>query len=209
MTRMTPLVGAALIATLAAGAPMPVSAQTVEVVPLAGYRFNNDLFEAAANRPLDVDGAPVVGGALTVDMGEGLWFEALYTHQQVSVTTPAAVSGAPVRLRASVDQWLAGGTQEFGVGRVRPFLSGLLGLTRYGADGDHGDNEVRFTIGTGGGVKLPLQRRIGLRFDSRVFGTFVDFDAQASACAPGLCLVNVDARVVWQWEFTANVVFVF
>jgi hypothetical protein len=48
-----------------------------------------------------------------------------------------------VRLRVSVDQWLAGGTQEFAVGRARPFLIGLLGLTRYGADGD----EVRFTPG--------------------------------------------------------------
>jgi hypothetical protein len=205
MMRMKPLVPAALIATLVSGGQMPASAQTIEVVPLAGYRFNNDLFEFAANRPLDVDGAPVVGGALNVDMGEGLWFEALYTRQQVSVTTPDA-SGVPVRLRLSVDQWLAGGTQEFGLGRARPFLSGLLGLTRYGADGD---DEVRFTIGTGGGVKLPLQRRIGLRFDSRVFGTFVDFDAQAAACTPGLCLVNVDARVVWQMEFTANLVIVF
>lgn len=201
-----PFVLGALVATLIFGAPTPASAQTVEVVPLAGYRFNNDLFEFAANRPLDVDGAPVVGGALNVDMREGLWFEALYTRQQVSVTTPDAASGAPVRLRVSVDQWMAGGTQEFGVGRARPFLSGLLGLTRYGADGD---DEVRFTLGTGGGVKLPVRRWIGLRLDSRVFATFVDFDAQASACAPGLCLVNVDARVVWQMEFTADVVIVF
>jgi hypothetical protein len=204
--RTRPFVHAALVLTMVAGALMPASGQTIEVVPLAGYRFNNDLFEAAANRPLDVDGAPVVGGALTVDMGEGLWFEALFTHQQVSATAPAVGSAAPVRLRVSVDQWLAGGTQEFGLGRARPFLSGLLGLTRYGADGD---DEVRFTIGTGGGVKLPLQRRIGLRFDSRVFGTFVDFDAQAAACTPGLCLVNVDARVVWQMELTANMVIVF
>ena len=113
-----PFVLGALVAMLVFGAPTPASAQTVEVVPLAGYRFNNDLFEFAANRPLDVDGAPVVGGALNVDMGEGLWFEALYTRQQVSVTAPAAASGAPVRLRVSVDQWLAGGTQEFGVGRA-------------------------------------------------------------------------------------------
>ena len=197
---------AALVFPLVLGAPMAAPGQTVEVAPVAGYRFNNDLFEFAANRPLDVDGAPVVGAALNVDMGEGLWFEALYTRQQVSATASDAVSGAPMRVRVSVDQWLAGGTQEFGVGRARPFLSGLLGLTRYGADGD---NELRFTIGTGGGVKMPLQRRIGLRFDSRVFGTFVDFDAEASACAPGLCLVNVDARIVWQMEFTANVVIVF
>ena len=196
----------ALVVTLVSPSPMPASGQTIEVVPLAGYRFNNDLFEFAANRPLDEDGAPVVGAAFSVDMHDGLWFEALFTRQRADVPAPDTASGATVRSRVVVDQWVAGGRQEFGVGRARPFLSGLLGLTRYGADGD---NEVRFTIGTGGGVKVPVQRRIGLRFDSRVFATFVDFDARASACAPGICLVNVDANIVWQMEFTADVVIVF
>ena len=90
--------------------------------------------------------------------------------------------------------------------RARPFLTGLLGLTRYGADGD---DEVRFTIGAGGGVKVPVQRRIGFRFDSRVFTTFVDLDARAGVCGAVGCFVAVNANVVWQIEFTADVVVVF
>jgi hypothetical protein len=191
---------------LVLGLPMAASAQTIEVVPLAGYRFNNDLFETAVNRPLDLDGAPVVGGALNVGMGNGLWFEALFTHQQADVAIPRLTSGQAAYSRVVVDQWLAGGRQEFGVDRARPFLTGLLGLTRFGADG--GD-EVRFTIGAGGGVKLPVQRRIALRLDSRVFTTFVDVDARAGACGSGVCFVAVDVNVVWQFEFTADVVVVF
>ena len=104
-----------------------------------------------------------------------------------------------------VDQALAGGRQEFG-GGARPFFTGLLGLTRYLADGD---GEVRVTIGAGGGVRLPLQRRIGVRLDSRVLTTFVDVDARAAACGGGLCVVRVNANVVWQCEFTADVIVVF
>jgi hypothetical protein len=52
----------------------------------------------------------------------------------------------------------AGGLQEFSGGRVRPFLTGVLGLTRYAAEG--ANSEIRFTAGAGGGVKLfPVSHR--------------------------------------------------
>jgi hypothetical protein len=192
--------------SVALGPSTPAAAQTIEVVPLAGYRFNNDLFEAALNRPLDLDGAPVVGGAVNVDMGRGLWFEALFTRQRADVTVPADTFGPSVRSRVVVDQWLAGGRQEFGGGPAVPFLSGLLGLTRYGADGN---DEVRFTLGAGGGVKVPAGRRIGFRVDQRVLATFVDLDARAGVCGGGGCLLSINANVVWQFELTADVVVVF
>jgi hypothetical protein len=198
------LLGTLVIVAL--GLATPASSQTIEVVPLAGYRFNNDLFEAALNRSVDLDGAPVVGAAVNVGMGTGLWFEALFTRQDADVVEPHPGAGPPVHSRIVVDQWLAGGRQEFGVGRALPFFAGLLGLTRYSADGD---DEVRFTIGAGGGVKVPVQRRIGFRLDSRVLTTFVDLDARAGACGPNGCLIGVDANVVWQFEFTADVVVVF
>src|SRR4051812_8409577 len=164
--RRNPLTLAALAVMSACALPGSASGQTVEVVPLAGYRFNNDLFEAAANRPIDVDGAPVLGAAVNVAMGEGRWFETLFTRQEADVTVPRTVAGPPVRSRVVVEQALAGGREELGVSGARPFFTGLLGCTRY--RGDH-DDEVRFTVGAGGGVRLPLQRRIGLRLDSRVF----------------------------------------
>jgi hypothetical protein len=197
-----PLLAILLVVSL----PAPLSAQTVEFSPLAGYRFGGDLFELAANQPVDVDGAPVVGGAVNVDLGDGLWFEALYSHQKAHVSIPGGPFRPSARRSVVVDHWLAGGRQEFGTGRARPFLSGLLGLTRYGAEGD---DEIRFTVGAGAGVKMPLQRHFGLRLDSRVFTTFVDADAHAVACAPGLCLVGLDVNVAWQVEFTADVVVIF
>ena len=187
-----------------AASPRPASAQTVEISPFAGYRFGGDLFELATNHPLDLDGAPVFGGAVSVEMANGHWFEALFTHQQADVDLPGGPFGPPVRTRAVVNHFLAGGRQDFGTGRARPFVTGLVGLTHYGADGD---DEVRFTLGGGGGVKVQLQRHLGLRLDGRVFTTFVDVDA-AAACSGG-CLVGLNVNVVWQAEFTAGLVLVF
>jgi hypothetical protein len=203
--RQSPFVFAALAIVLVLRSPM-ASAQTVEAAPVGGYRFGNDLFELVTNGSIDVDGAPVVGGAVNVDIGDGLSFEALVTRQEAHVTLPGGPSGTPIHGRVVVDQWLGGGRQEFPFGRARPFLTGLLGLTRSGIEGD---NEVRFTIAAGGGVKLPLQRRLGVRLDGRVFTTFVDADTRAVACAQGTCLVGLNVNVAWQAELTAAMVLVF
>jgi hypothetical protein len=203
--RHSSFVFAALAIVLGLRSPM-ASAQTVEAAPVGGYRFGNDLFQFVANGPVDRDGAPVVGGALNVDIGDGLSFEALVTRQQAHVTIPGGAFGPPAHGRVVVDQWLAGGRQEFGVARVRPFLTGLVGLTRIGTEGD---NEVRFTVAAGGGVKLPLQRRLGVRLDGRVFTTFVDADARTVACVTGTCFFGLDVSVAWQAEFSAAMVLIF
>ena len=56
------------------------------------------------------------GGAVSVEMSNGLWFEGLFTHQQADVDLPGGPSGPPVRTRAVVNHWLAGGRQDFGMG---------------------------------------------------------------------------------------------
>ena len=181
-------------------------AQTVEVSPFVGYRVGGGFFERVTNQPVDLDGAPAIGGALNVAMHDGLWFEGLYTHQEARVDVPGNPLAAPTRWRITVDHWLAGGLQEFGQGRARPFLTGLLGLTRYGAQGD---NEIRFVIGAGGGAKFRPTRHIAGRVDGRVFATFADIDGRAIVCSPGFCLVAVSTDVVWQAELTAALVIAF
>jgi len=186
--------------------PTAAGAQSVEVAPFVGYRLGGDFFERVTNQPVDLDGAPAIGGVLNVAMHDGLWFEGLYTHQDARVDVPGGLIGTPTRWRITVDHWLAGGLQEFGQGRARPFLTGLLGLTRYGAEGD---NEIRFVIGAGGGAKLRPTRHIAGRVDGRVFATFADIDGRAIVCSPGFCLVALSTDVVWQAEVSAALVIAF
>jgi hypothetical protein len=186
--------------------PASASAQTVEVSPLVGYRFGGDFFERVTNQPVDLDGAQAVGGVVNVAMHDGLWFEGLYSHQEARVDVPGNPLGPSTRWRITVDHWLAGGLQEFGQGRARPFLTGMLGLTRYGAQGD---NEIRFVISAGGGAKLRPTRHFGARVDGRVFATFADIDGRTIVCSPGFCLVSLSADVVWQAEFSGAVVIAF
>ena len=185
---------------------LTVSAQTVEISPFAGYRVGGGFFERVTNQPVDLDGAPAIGGVVNVAMHDGLWFEGLFTHQEARVDVPAGAVASPTRWRITVDHWLAGGLQEFGQGRARPFLTGLLGLTRYGAADD---NEIRFVVGAGGGAKLRPTRHLGARLDGRVFATFADIEGRTIVCSPGFCLVALSTDVVWQAEFSAAVVIAF
>jgi hypothetical protein len=197
-------IAAAAFAACLAAHTATLSAQSVELMPFGGYRFGGDFFELIAGHPLDVDGAPALGLVLNVPLSAGLQVEALVTHQRATLAVPDGPLYPSTRWHASVGHAQIGGLQELADGRVRPFLTGLLGLTRYAAEGD---SEVRFTVGAGGGVKLFPHRHVGLRLDGRLHATFVDADARFVACGPAGCVGSLHVNVVWQAEFTAGVVF--
>ena len=189
------------------GTAAVASAQAVEVAPFAGYRFGGGFFELLTGSPVDLDGALSLGVVLDVPISDGFQLEGLFTHQHAHVLVPARGFRPEASWPISVDHWQAGGLQEFGRGRVRPFATGTLGLTRFAATDD---SEIRFTLGAGGGVKVFPSRHVGLRLDGRVFATFVDVDARFGACtAGGGCFLSFYTDVLWQADFTAGVVFRF
>jgi hypothetical protein len=196
----------ALVFLLLLSAAAPAAGQTadrVEVSAFAGYRFGGDFYEIASGRPVDADGAPSFGIVLNIPFSADTQIEALVTHQQARFTLPAIAGVPEARFRVTVDHYQVGGLTELDGGRARPFLTGLLGLTRYEASGDH---ELRFSAAAGGGVKLFPNPRLGVRLDGRVFATLVDAEFDTLACSVGRCFGSIDAWITWQAEFTAAVV---
>ena len=190
-----------LIAAIHAAAAQ-VSAQTVEIAPFVGYRFGGDFYELTTNRTVDTDGARSVGLIGNVRLTTDLFFEAFFTHQEAHVTIPSNLTQPSSRVRVTVNHFQAGGLRELQPGRVRPFLTGTVGLTHYEAEGD---DEVRFSLAAGGGVKLYPVRHLAVRFEGRVFATIVDADGDALFCSPGICFGSFDVTAMWQAEFTAGV----
>jgi hypothetical protein len=176
-------------------------AQAVEISPFGGYRFGGDPFEWVAGRALDIDYAPALGLTIDFPLPAGVQIEGFFSHQRASVPIPGGLSGAPARTSISIDHWQVGGLQEFGPWRTRPFLTGTLGLTRYGTSAD---SEVRFSVGAGGGVKVFPWSRLGFRLDGRVFATILDANGTALACGAGTCFIALHVNAAWQAEFTAG-----
>jgi hypothetical protein len=204
ITKLARLVRSGVVVACVFGSASLAHAQSIELAPFGGYRFGGDFFELMARQRLDIDGAPALGLAFDVPLSNGLQFEGFFTHQDATVVVPAVEAVARARRHMLVEHYQVGGLQEFGGPQVRPFLTGSLGLTRYAVESD---NEVRFSLSAGGGVKLFPSRHAGVRLDGRLFSTFIDADAQAAACAPTRgCVTAFRVNVVWQAEFTAGVV---
>ena len=178
-------------------------ARTVELAPVGGYRFGAGFYELVTGQEVDLDGAPSFGIVFNLPFRDDLQVEGMVTHQEARFTLPPTLDPSQTRWRVTVQHYQLGGLRELDTGRARPFLTGLLGLTRYESGGD---NEIRFSVAAGGGIKLYPTSRIGLRLDGRVYATFVDADGDLLACAPGLgiCIGAIDAVIVWQAEFTAG-----
>jgi len=198
------IVGTITLLACLAGRAAAARAQPVEVTPFGGYRFGGDFFERLTGQPVDLDAAPAYGVAVDVPLPGGMQLEGLFSHEHARLAlAPPDSSAPPILWHMSVDHWLGGGLQEFADGRARPFLTGMLGLTRYASDVE---SEYRFTVSAGGGVKLIASPHVGLRLEGRVFTTFVDANANGAVffCGPGLCFLSFNADLVWQAEFTAG-----
>jgi hypothetical protein len=188
------------------GAARPVEGQTidrVEVTALSGYRFGGEFYEIASGRPVDADGAVSFSMVLNIPLTRETQIEALFTHQQARFAVPDSKGVQESRFRVTVDHYQVGGLTELSTGRARPFLTGLVGLTRYETSGDH---ELRFSASAGGGVKLFPIPHAGVRLDGRVIATLVDARADVLVCSPGICVGAIDAWVVWQAELVAGIV---
>ncbi|HEY7058608.1 MAG TPA: hypothetical protein VH458_18885 [Vicinamibacterales bacterium] len=181
-------------------------AQVVEIAPFVGYRVGGDPFEAITGVSQDLDGTASAGLACDIPIGGGLSVEVLYSRQEAHLLATSSPGAPSLRVRTIVEYWHAGGLQEFSTGVARPFLTGTLGLTRMAAGAD---NELRFSIGAGGGVKLRANDHLALRLDGRSLVTFVDGSVSTVICTTGRCFTGLHVTTVWQMDFTAGLALAF
>jgi hypothetical protein len=202
----SPVVAGWLVAGLLA-TPVPLLAQTVEITPFGGYRIGGSIGEVGGRAVVDDDGGPSIGVVVDVVFGsntEGLRVEGVFSRERTRLKLRGGAFDPVTYADVEVDQILVGGIQELSDGRARPFLSGLVGLTRYAAPGD---TEVRFAVGMGTGVKLFATRNIGLRLDARGYMTIVSTSG-AAVCSGG-CVIAFSVSPAFQGDLTAGLVLAF
>jgi len=177
------LVAGAMTVAPAAAAPLPV-----DLTPFLGVR-------GGANLEASTPGVPPAEAGPSVSFGLGVevfvrpdaWFEAFIDHQTLSFTSTPSAFGTS-RFDFAVDYLHFGGGYEPPEGRVRPFVTAAVGLTRYGASA----GELRNTLGAsgslGGGIKVPIGKRLALRFEVRGYATIADA-ALSVTCGSG-CFIE-------------------
>jgi hypothetical protein len=204
--------GAGLAVSVLAQA-VPAAAQTVEVAPFVGYRFGGGLvadratpYDPAIYRDFDLAASASYGVVVDVAAGRRLKIEALASQRRARIEAPGFFG--PKGPTMVVDQFLVGVQRPFVYAPVRPFLSGLLGFTRYHPDVEGAGSETRFGLALGGGVTLDLGRHYGVRADVRASTQFGGSGAGFS-CGFGGCGFGLGGWGSWDGEVAGAFVFVF
>jgi hypothetical protein len=179
-----------------------------ELTPFAGFRFFGGFTDNTTDLDLDVDEAASFGLILGLQATHETDYELFYSLQRTELKGEGILSGdAPFDL--DIHYLHIGGTYLFPKERVRPFISGGLGLTYFSPDVSGVDSEIYFSLSLGGGAKIPISKRFGLRLEGRGFLTILPDDSDIFCVSSGgaACAVRVNGDVFGQFELLAGIIF--
>ncbi len=209
-----------LLAVWLAAAPGLAQETRFEIAGLAGWTSSDGVTGAAVTVP----GAGTFSGiepgdAFSWGLGAGylvsdaVSLEFLYDRQESQLAvfgTAALVVGD-----MAVENYHGLIAYHFGLrqARVRPFVFGGLGATRYGkltfsaADQPRTiGGDTRFSTTWGAGVKLWAARSVGIRLQGRWTPTYIKSDSSGWWCDPYWgCYVLSEAQYANQFELSAGV----
>ena len=202
MSEMRPWLATVLIAV--AG---PAAAQTVEIAPMAGYRFGGDFELTDADGALEVKEGAAFGVSLSVKVAEDGELEAFYARQDTRLARDGFFESSPL-FDLVVETYHAGGNYLLleDDSRWRPYFGVGLGVTRLVPEPDDLETETRFSASFAGGLKAYLSHHFGLRLEARWFVTFMESDSRVFCDSFNGCLVHSSGTELSQGEVRGGLV---
>ena len=182
-----------------------------EITPYLGYRLGGSFDEQDGDRQFDLEDSDAQGLMLSGRVQPNTQWEVLYGRQSTEVDTEGLFVDDPL-LDVDVDYIHFGGTYLFEGGNVRPFIALTVGVTHVDPAPSDFSSENFFSFSVGGGWQLNATKRLGVRLEARAFVTNVDSDTRIfcqSGAGGGVCLIDIDAESLTQWEARAGLVFRF
>ena len=212
----TLLAAAALLALQALATALPAHAQPlgdggVELTPYVAYRFGGEIdtdrdpFFRDRGGDTDVEEGEAFGLILDVPLRDRFMLELLVSHQETEAEIDEGLFEESRGLGdVSVTYGHVGILYGWPLGHAEPFVVGSLGGTLVDPDFPGSDEETRFSVGFGGGVKLWLAEHVGLRVEARGFWTDLggddDFDDRFDRDdGDGLFQGEVTAGLILTW----------
>jgi hypothetical protein len=182
-----------------------------ELTPFAGYRIGGSFEEKDGAGRVELNDSNAQGIMFNIKANPNGQYEFLYSRQSTDARTEGFLANDPT-IDLDVETFHFGGTYLFDGENTRPFLALTLGVTQFDPGITDSDSESYFSASLGGGVHLNATKRLGVRLEARAFTTFVEDDSNifcVSSGGAGGCLIQVDGRMLTQWEARAGLVFRF
>ena len=187
---------AALVAGTAGAADREHKPNTFEITPFAGYMAGGGFEDPVDNSDRDLDGASNYG--VIFDAAAEYWRHSELLYSQQSTTGQGAT---PIDL--DIQYLQSGGIVSHpDMQRVIPYFGMTFGAAQFSPDAPGLDDETKFAITVGGGVRIPITDHIGVRFDARGFVTFFDTNGEifcASTGGVGTCRIRASGSTFFQY----------
>ena len=135
-------------------------------------------------------------------------YELFYGFQRTKVTGGGTFGGDPL-FDLDIHYLHLGGTFMFPRDKIRPYIVGGLGATHFVRRGSGLNPETFFSLSLGGGSKIPLSGRVGLRFEGRGLLTVLPDTREIFCVSSGgaACRVSVNGDVFGQFLLMAGITF--
>jgi hypothetical protein len=178
-----------------------------EITPFIGLMAGGSFEEPNTGDERDVDGDMNYGLFLNLmaDVPERQ-YELLYTQQNT------VVEGA-VPIDLDVQYLQIGGTVAYPQSpHAIPYVGATVGAARFAPDQAGLDDETKASFSFGGGVRFPITKLIGIRFDVRAFVTLVEDDSDffcVSAPPVASCTIKTKSDTFVQYTGSLGVSFGF
>jgi hypothetical protein len=182
--------------------------RSLEITPFAGYAIGGGFEDNTTGASLDVPSTGIAGLILGLRDTDESQYELFYGFQRTELRSGGISGGLPL-FDMDIHYLHLGGTYLFPREKVRPFVSGGLGLTLLAPDASGASSKAYFSLSLGGGAKIPISNRFGLRFEGRGFLTILPDDTEIFCVSSGgaACTVNVKGDVFGQIQLLAGVYF--
>ena len=196
-----------LALTLLAVTSVQLNAQ-VEITPFGGFRVFGSL--PLEDADLDLPSSPYYGVMLNVPLDSGMQLELVYSRQSTVLRRVPLDATPPTDLfDIAVEYFHFGMLFAAHLGRIHPFFDVTSGFTRF-VPKEAGRNDAwALSFALGGGIKTYASSRVGFQFQTRLWASWVRSRSQIF-CTPGRsCLLDLDASLVSQMDFSGGLVFRF
>jgi opacity protein-like surface antigen len=193
------------ICVLTLGTPAAALASDgLEFIPFVGYRFGGSFDNDLAGTSLDADESGSWGLIVSQAASDNTRYEFLYSHQDTRLsdsTNPQDVFDLDIHYLH------IGGTVDVSHDRFIPFFSGGIGMTHLSPGRSGYNNETRFSLSVGGGLKWYPTEQLGIRFEMRGYGTLID--TNGSLFCDGGCDLQLNSDLFPQFETNLGLIFRF
>jgi len=182
-------------------------AEGFSITPFVGFRASDSLEEEETGQTIDIDNSSSFGLILSMNIDDDSAYELYFSRQETDLL-PRTTEVVSENLGIRIDYIHIGGTVDYTVNNLHPFVTGGLGATLISATDYDSSTETKFSLSVGGGLKVPITERVGLRFESRILGTNAG-GGGGVLCSNGQCVGKLKGSVFLQFEASLGLSFAF